>query len=201
MAEDLIRYDILAQDALRGVVRKVLAEVARTGLPGEHHFYITFDTHAAGVRISSRLIAEYPEEMTIILQHQYWDLTVNESSFEVGLSFQGAPERLLVPFNAVKAFIDPSVQFALQFETTSNENLSTPEATGQDLEPLSADKHNKHATPPLPAPVKASEEDHPDAESADATNTEATDAVATDAKAEPDVSADVVSLDAFRKKS
>ena len=82
MAEDLIRYDILAQDALRGVMRKVLSEVARTGLPGEHHFFITFLTHAAGVRISSRLLAQYPEEMTIVVQHQYWELTVTEQAFE-----------------------------------------------------------------------------------------------------------------------
>ena len=91
MAEDLIRYDILAQDALRGVVRKVLSEVARTGLPGEHHFFVSFATTAPGVRISSRLLAQYPEEMTIVLQHQYWDLTVTEHAFEVGLSFNGVP--------------------------------------------------------------------------------------------------------------
>ena len=116
MAEDLIRYDILAQDALRGVVRKVLAEVSRTGLPGEHHFYITFATHAPGVRVSSRLLARYPEEMTIVIQHQYWDLAVTEHAFEIGLSFQNQMERLLVPFTAVKGFQDPSVEFGLQFE-------------------------------------------------------------------------------------
>ena len=116
MAEDLIRYDILAQDALRGVVRKVLAEVSRTGLPGEHHFYITFATHAPGVRVSSRLLARYPEEMTIVLQHQYWDLAVTEHAFEIRLSFQNQMERLLVPFTAIKGFQDPSVEFRLQFE-------------------------------------------------------------------------------------
>jgi len=117
MPEDLIRYDILAQDALRGVVRKVLAEVAKTGLPGDHHFYITFETRAPGVRISSRMLAQYPEDMTIVLQHQFWDLTANEHAFEVGLSFNGVPERLLVPFTAIKSFLDPSVQFGLQFES------------------------------------------------------------------------------------
>jgi hypothetical protein len=191
MAEDLIRYDILAQDALRGVVRKVLAEVARTGLPGEHHFYITFDTHAPGVRISSRLIAGYPEEMTIILQHQFWDLTVSESSFEVGLSFQGVPERLLVPFNAVKAFVDPSVQFALQFESTSGESLGPVEATGQDLEPLPADVPRKESATPLPAPAAA-----PVAEEGGAAEP-----AAAENDAEVESGADVVSLDAFRKKS
>ncbi|MBN9058607.1 MAG: hypothetical protein J0H21_05335, partial [Rhizobiales bacterium] len=121
MAEDLIRYDILAQDALRGVVRKVLAEVAKTGLPGDHHFYVTFETRAPGVRISTRLMTDYPEEMTIVIQHQYWDLSVTEHAFEIGLSFKGVPERLLVPFTALKSFVDPSVQFGLQLETAPSE--------------------------------------------------------------------------------
>lgn len=116
MSEDLIRYDILVQDALRGAMRKVLSEVARTGLPGEHHFYIAVDTTSPGVRISSRLRERYPKEMTIVLQHQFWDLVILEHTFEVGLSFGGVPERLLVPFSAVKGFFDPSVQFALEFE-------------------------------------------------------------------------------------
>src|SRR5579871_4520518 len=124
MAEDLIRYDILAQDALRGVVRKVLAEVSRTGLPGEHHFYITFATRAPGVRVSSRLLAQYPEEMTIVLQHQYWDLAVTEHAFEVRLSFKDQAERLLVPFTAVKSFLDPSVQFGLQFEIAGRPDVA-----------------------------------------------------------------------------
>ncbi len=116
MAEDLIRYDIIVQDALRGAVRKILAEIARTGLPGDHHFYISLSTTAPGVRISSRLRERYPDEMTIVLQHQFWDLAVHEHAFEVGLSFNGVPERLLVPFAAIKGFFDPSVQFALEFE-------------------------------------------------------------------------------------
>ncbi len=126
MAEDLIRYDILAQDALRGVVRKVLSEVAKTGLPGNHHFYVTFATRAVGVRISSRLLAQYPEDMTIVLQHQYWDLTANEHAFEVGLSFNGVSERLLVPFTAIRAFVDPSVPFSLQFQLPAAEDASAP---------------------------------------------------------------------------
>ena len=117
MAEDLIRYDILAQDALRGVVRKVLSEVAKTGLPGDHHFFLTFATKGPGVRVSSRLLAQYPDQMTIVLQHQYWDLTVTEHAFEVGLSFNGVSERLLVPFTAIKEFSDPSVSFGLRFDT------------------------------------------------------------------------------------
>jgi uncharacterized protein len=116
MAEDLIRYDILAQEALRGVVRKVLSEVVKTGLPGEHHFFISFVTHAPGVRISQRLLEQYDKEMTIVLQNQFWDLKVSETGFEVGLSFDGQRETLGIPFSAIKGFFDPSVQFGLQFD-------------------------------------------------------------------------------------
>ncbi len=118
MATDLIRYDVLARDALRGVLRRVLSDAAEHGLPGEHHFFITFISKAEGVKLSPRLLAQYPEEMTIILQHQFWDLVVTEDRFEVGLSFNGIPERLVVPFSAIKSFFDPSVQFGLQFEPT-----------------------------------------------------------------------------------
>src|SRR6266849_2219670 len=116
MAVDHIRYDILVQDALRGAVRRVLMDTAENGLPGEHHFYISFDTRADGVRLSPRMLAQYPTEMTVVLQHQFWDLVVTESGFEVGVSFGGVPERLAVPFAAIKGFFDPSVQFGLQFE-------------------------------------------------------------------------------------
>src|SRR5712675_591428 len=116
MATDHIRYDVLARDALRGVLRRVLSDAAEHGLPGEHHFFITFLSTAEGVKLSPRLLAQYPEEMTVILQHQFWDLTVTEDRFEVGLSFGGIAERLVVPFNSIKSFFDPSVQFGLQFE-------------------------------------------------------------------------------------
>jgi uncharacterized protein len=116
MATDHIRYDVLARDALRGVLRRVLSDAAEHGLPGEHHFFITFLSKADGVKLSPRLLAQYPEEMTIILQHQFWDLVVTEDRFEVGLSFGGIPERLVIPFAAIKSFFDPSVQFGLQFE-------------------------------------------------------------------------------------
>jgi uncharacterized protein len=116
MPDDHIRYDLLAQQALRGVVRTVLVDVAKKGLPGEHHFKITFNTAAPGVRLSDRLRAQYPEAMTIILQHQFWDLTVGERAFEVGLSFGGISERLAVPFDSIVAFYDPAVQFGFQFE-------------------------------------------------------------------------------------
>src|SRR5690606_2444562 len=98
----LIRYDILLQEATRGVVRKVLAEVAKTGLPGDHHFFISFVTKAPGVRISERLLNQYPDDMTIVLQNQFWDLKVTESAFEVGLSFDEKPETLFIPFTAIK---------------------------------------------------------------------------------------------------
>jgi uncharacterized protein len=133
MAADHIRYDLLAQDALRGVVRKVLSDAAKHGLPGDHHFFVTFDTCAEGVRLSQRMRAQYPKEMTIVLQHQFWDLVVSEEGFEVGLSFGGIPERLSVPFAAVKQFHDPSVEFGLQFEQIG----AAPEATARPAPPAS----------------------------------------------------------------
>jgi hypothetical protein len=120
MATDHIRYDLLARDALRGVLRRVLTDAAEHGLPGDHHFFITFQSTAEGVKLSPRLLAQYPEEMTVILQHQFWDLVVTEDRFEVGLSFGGVPERLVVPFNSIKSFFDPSVQFGLQFEPSDS---------------------------------------------------------------------------------
>jgi hypothetical protein len=115
MTVDYIRYDILAQEALRGMVRTVLADTAAKGLPGEHHFFITFDTRAEGVRVSPRLRAQHPTEMTIVLQHQFWDLTVTDEGFGVGLSFNGIPESLSIPWSALTDFVDPSVQFGLKF--------------------------------------------------------------------------------------
>ncbi len=117
MTTDHIRYDLLAQDALRGLVRKVLTDAAKSGLPGDHHFSISFRTDAEGVKLSPRLREQFPEEMTVILQYQFWDLKVTEQNFEVGLSFGGVPEKVTVPFSAIKSFFDPSVQFGLQFET------------------------------------------------------------------------------------
>ncbi len=128
MAQDHIRYDILTQEALRGVVRKVLSEVARTGLPGEHHFFISFLTRAPGVRLSQRLLEQYPNDMTIVLQNQFWDLKVGEAGFEVGLSFDDKPEALEIPFAAIKGFFDPSVQFGLQL-TGATATPSEDEAT------------------------------------------------------------------------
>lgn len=141
MAEDHMRYDILAQEALRGVVRKVLAEVSRTGLPGEHHFFISFATRAPGVRLSEELLKQYDKEMTIVLQNQYWDLKVTESAFEVGLSFNGQPEMLHIPFAAIKGFFDPSVQFGLQFDpaTAPDEREDEEDAADTGVEAADGD--------------------------------------------------------------
>jgi hypothetical protein len=139
MAEDHMRYDILAQEALRGVVRKVLAEVSRTGLPGEHHFFISFATRAPGVRLSEELLKQYDKEMTIVLQNQYWDLKVTESAFEVGLSFNGQPEMLHIPFSAIKGFFDPSVQFGLQFDPATAPDERDDEEKAADAKAEAAD--------------------------------------------------------------
>lgn len=137
-SDDLIRYDVMVQDALLGVVRKVLIDAARQGLPGDHHFYITFRSEAPGVRLSTRLREKYPDEMTIVLQHQFWDLAVSETGFEVGLSFGGVPERLLVPFDALTGFYDPSVQFGLKF--TPDETLADNDAAPESAEPSVKDQ-------------------------------------------------------------
>jgi hypothetical protein len=144
MSNDMIRYDLLAQEALRGVVRKVLTDIGKSGLPGDHHFYIAFDTNYPGVRLSQRLREQYPNEMTIVLQHQFWDLSVSDYAFEVGLSFGNVPERLVIPFDAVKGFFDPSVQFGLQFEIidlgeNEEENAAGGQSDAQDSEQMQDD--------------------------------------------------------------
>jgi uncharacterized protein len=136
MPTDHIRYDLLAQEALRSVVRRVLVDAATNGLPGEHHFYVTFDTRAPGLKISDRLKHEHPEEMTIVLQHQFWDLEVGEEAVSVTLSFQKQLERLTIPFAAIRSFADPSVNFALEFAGPP----ATPSAVGSLPAPVSAAK-------------------------------------------------------------
>lgn len=179
MADDQIRYDILAQDALRGVMRKVLSEVARTGLPGNHHFFITFLTYAPGVRISSRLKERYPEQMTIVLQFQYWDLKVTDTGFEVGLSFADVPEKLEIPFSAVRGFYDPSVNFELEFEVKTEVPDAAPVVEAKPkLAPVKSSAKNKAVEP-----AKTDDE-----------------AEAIDPDEAPAKSGQVVSLDAFRKK-
>ncbi len=173
MPEDHIRYDLLAQAALRGVVRTVLADAAKHGLPGKHHFNITFATGAPGVRLSERLRQQYPQAMTIVLQHQFWDLVVREDAFDVGLSFGGIAEKLTVPFAAVMAFFDPAVQFGFQFEPIGSEAATSAE----EKTPEKAAAPAAH----LPAELK----DEPSG--------------AEPAKA-PQPSGEVVSLDRFRSR-
>jgi hypothetical protein len=174
MATDHIRYDVLARDALRGVLRRVLTDAAEHGLPGEHHFFITFVSTAEGVKLSPRLLAQYPEEMTVILQHQFWDLTVTEDRFEVGLSFGGIPERLVVPFTSIKSFFDPSVQFGLQFDPAE----STAEAPAANLPAAASPSALTVPSPPAASPATENQ----------------------DPPAKPSEGAEVVRLDRFRKK-
>jgi hypothetical protein len=120
--DSLIPYDEIVQEALRAVVGRVLSQVGSTdGLPGDHHFYITFKTQAVGVDIPPHLVAKYPDEMTIVLQNRYWDLKVESDHFSVGLSFNQIPSTLVIPFSAITAFVDPSVDFGLQFHVDDSE--------------------------------------------------------------------------------
>ena len=153
MATDHIRYDLLAQDALRGLVKKVLTDAAKSGLPGEHHFSISFRTDAEGVKLSPRLREQFPQEMTVILQYQFWDLKVTDQGFEVGLSFGGVPEKLAVPFDAIKSFFDPAVQFGLQFETIEVEPQASETVPGaSDLKAVSTEPLAEAAKPQAATP-------------------------------------------------
>ena len=136
----LIPYDEIVQDALRAVIGRVLGEVeAAGGLPGGHHFYITFRTRAPGVNIPGHLLERFPEEMTIVIQNRYWDLSVSEDRFEVGLSFNQVPAKLSIPYAAVTSFVDPAVNFALQFQVQDAElDLDESETAENDgLPPVS----------------------------------------------------------------
>jgi uncharacterized protein len=174
MPEDLMRYDQLAQNALRGVVRDALRKVQKTGLPGEHHFYIAFNTKYPGVILSDRIAERYPREMTVVLQHQFWNLIITDERFEVELSFDNIPEKLVIPFNSIKGFLDPSVQFGLQFEVVPVEDQELQE------------------TKRVPGSRVEKNSDTPEGESSDKgdDNDEGAD----------DAPTKVVSLDAFRKK-
>jgi hypothetical protein len=183
--KDHIRYDVLARDAMRGVLRRVLEDAAKRGLPGDHHFYITFLTQAEGVKLSPRLLAQYPNEMTIILQHQFWDLIVTEDHFEVGLSFGNIPEKLVVPFTAIKAFLDPSVQFGLTFETSEVPAAASPPA------PAASDTLAAQETAEAADKPQLKNEDKPAAIAEDRPH---------DGEHKPSEGAEVVRLDRFRKK-
>jgi uncharacterized protein len=136
--KDLLRYDKMVETALRGVVREALARAAANGLPGAHHFYITFRTRSPGIRIPDHLATQYPDEMTVVLEHQFWDLEVSEACFSVTLSFQNRPERLVIPFESITAFADPAVKFGLQFQAAPAEADAGPAPAA--AKPEKADK-------------------------------------------------------------
>jgi uncharacterized protein len=208
MSVDHIRYDLLAQDALRGVVRTVLEDAAKRGLPGDHHFYITFDTRAEGVQLSPRMLSQYPKEMTVVLQHQFWDLVISETAFQVGLSFGGIPERLTIPFAAIQGFFDPSVQFSLQFaqadETAAQEQDSErenvpPVAERSKKRPVAqhgARAPSRMPAVPTPANPKSAHSEGTPPEQGDAGKA----APAEKESEKPDSGGEVVRLDRFRKK-
>lgn len=201
---DTIRYDLLVQDALRGVVRKVLANVAREGLPGDHHFFITFNTHAPGVHLSDAMRKQYPEEITIVLQHQFWDLTIDDTHFEVGLSFRNIPEKLSVPFSAITGFSDPSAQFALRFDMAT-----------ENADPAATAETSDAPAPQAPTPLPMRQSDPPsEGATEDATTGPTGKNPRKSRKNEPAAedgqkgdeapaaeSGNVVSIDAFRKKN
>ncbi|HXW72769.1 MAG TPA: ClpXP protease specificity-enhancing factor SspB [Methylocella sp.] len=189
MPVDLIRYDLVVQEALRGVIRQVLSDVARSGLPGEHHFSITFRTHARGVRLSSEMRSRYPDEMTIILQHQFWDLSVSQPAFQVGLSFRNVPEVVVVPFEAITRFYDPSVGFELRFiledgVSVAENGNGQSEAGGGDMpRPLPRAAAATTAQPETPQ------------------GGEAEGVVTPNQLTDAEAPTKVISIDAFRKKS
>ncbi len=175
MAKDWMNYEALAQQALRGVVRMALERVAKQGLPGDHHFYITFESQHPGVEMSEWLRERYPEEMTIVVQHQYWGLDVRPDAFDITLSFQKVGEKLTIPYDAIKAFFDPSVQFMLQFKPVAGAQAARPRPVAE-----------------APARLKNAEDDAEAPRQAEQTETPEGD--------KPTTGGEVVSLDKFRKK-
>ncbi|GAA0565916.1 SspB family protein [Rhizomicrobium electricum] len=177
MTKDYIGYQALLDAALRGVVRDALRRIEKQGLIGSHHFYLTFKTGFPGVDIPSFLAEQYPDEMTIILQHQFWGLKIGDDSFEVALTFKKVPATLSIPFQALTKFFDPGVPFGLEFKTTEAEVKSAP------AKPADAGSHTAtEATPLAPKPKSEGEESgEPAAE-------------------KPAGAGEVVSLDQFRKK-
>lgn len=135
--DSLIPYDEIVQDALRQVVRTVLERIdADGGLPGAHHFYIAFRTRAPGVDIPRHLMERYPDEMTVVVQHRYWDLAIDSEAFEIGLSFNQVPAKLRIPFAAITGFVDPAVNFALQFAAKEGEAIAAPEPEPEPPTPI-----------------------------------------------------------------
>ena len=187
MATDLIRYDLLVQDALRSVVRKVLTDTARSGLLGEHHFNVAFKTQAPGVIVPSTLKQRFPDEMSIILQHEFWDLVVTQDAFEVSLNFSRKPERLIVPFDAITGFTDPSVPFGFKLEPRITDTAPEPAAApSRALAPARA-THSPKPQEAVSAPPGRSAASLRTAEQPKKTGA-------------PPAEAKIVSIDAFRKK-
>ncbi len=207
MASHQIHYKELEQEALRGVIRTVMTRIEKIGeLPGDHHFFIAFNTQADGVMLSKRLMEQYPEEMTIVLQHQFWDLKVEEDYFEVKLSFNNIPEKLVIPYKSIKVFFDPSVPYGLQLgisEIAATDKLpdmidekdpntfSPPIAAFPKNNPLAENNKTSH--------IEENESDEPEI-----TNKEPEKPSEQEPEEkkeqEPQKSADIVSLDTFRKK-
>lgn len=182
MGKDYMNYGGMVQDALRGVVRQALTRVAAQGLPGNHHLYLSFKTGAEGVDIPEYLCERYPEEMTIILQHQYWGLKVSDVGFEIQLNFNKMPERLVIPYAAMTGFFDPSVQFGLQFQPNQGDAPARPAITGGSA--------RTGAEPtPLSVPAKP-----PEADAAPKGEEKTADPATGEKRGE------VLTLDAFRKK-
>lgn len=175
MTDDLMKYDQMVEEALLGVVRKALQHALDEGLPGDHHFYLTFRTKAPGVSIPDYLHDQYPEEMTIVLQHQFWDLTIGDEQFTITLSFKNRPAELVIPFDALSAFVDPSVKFGLQFTVEGDGRIGVPTIRPEGDLVHMAD----------PTEVEASEDTANEDTANEDTETDG---------------AEVVSLDHFRKK-
>ena len=191
MSETQLPYDLMVEDALRGVVRRALEVVASRGLPGNHHFYITFRTDHPGVKLPAYLRERYPSEMTIVLQYQFWGLEVREADFQVTLSFNDKPERLVIPLEAVKAFADPSVRFGLQFDSLEDDE---EEGDGEEnVADLKFDSEiQSRSIAGAPEQDGAPKDDQADGKEDEAPSE------ADEDSAEP--AAKVVTLDAFRKK-
>lgn len=181
MGRDLMGYDVMAQDALRGLVRKALTRAAEEGLPGDHHFFINFATSYPGVVIPDSLKADFPKDMPIVLQHKFWDLEAGEDAFSVTLQFNKTPQRLTIPYKAIISFVDPSVQFGMRFQVEGYQPDEETDAAAPALSDASGQ--------PPSAPAAESEE-KPGAGSAQDNEREP----------EQEGSAEVVNLDKFRKK-
>jgi len=152
MTQDFLEYPKMVERAMRGVVREALSVALEGGLPGLHHFYITFRTRDPDVAIADRLLAQYPDEMTIVMENQYWDLAVDDDKFSITLSFGGAPETLVIPYASITAFVDPSVKFGLQFDANSDATAEassrTEETTAGQVDGPAPDGKKETAGPP-----------------------------------------------------